>query len=139
MRRHLLGLIAALFLFAGIVMWVSQGADIAWVCLRIGMVLAAMWLALPQVIAIFSRIPPWLIGLAAAAVLATALTKSVLVVIPLVIGICLIQFVGWLFKPPPSGRRRGGRPVREAKGRKAAAVSPDSASLASSAAETRKG
>lgn len=111
MRRHLLGAIAILFLGVGLVLWLYSDADFAWVSLRIGMVLAAIWLALPQVIETFSRIPRWAFLVGALAVAAAAISpKALLVVIPIIAGIGLLHFVKWLFKPPAA--RRAGRHSR---------------------------
>jgi hypothetical protein len=67
MRRHSIGLLS-LFLLA---LWVaifffgpggSEAHSIAAACLRVGMVLAALWLAWPQIIAGIRRLPGWAIG-----------------------------------------------------------------------------
>lgn len=122
MRRHLLGAIALAFLVVGLALWLYSDADFAWVALRIGMVLGALWLALPQVVDVFRKIPRWalLCGVLAISSLALA-PRTLLIVIPIIAGFALLKFVGWIFRPP--ARRRGkGRATVDAKSRAEATV-----------------
>src|SRR3954453_15951805 len=70
MRRASLGIIAAvLLLIGGVSALNGPGGSSAWgfsgVCIKSGLVLAALWLALPQIKAAFSGLPPrlfnWLV------------------------------------------------------------------------------
>ena len=63
MRRHAVGVIALLMLGFGIGLWIwppsGGGAAFAHgMCLKVGLVLGAVWLAWPQL----ERLPPWLFG-----------------------------------------------------------------------------
>jgi hypothetical protein len=66
MNRNLLGLIAVglLLLGGGIVLrgdWSGNSLGFAGGCIRVGLVLGALWLALPQVQAFFAKTPRWLL------------------------------------------------------------------------------
>ena len=69
MRRHLLGIISLLLLAAaayGLVRFgtkESHAEFLSSVCLRGGLVLGAIWLALPQLIRLFKSTSPWFVGL----------------------------------------------------------------------------
>jgi len=67
MRRTTLGIIALLLLLVGAITAVQgPGGASAWgfsgVCIKSGLVLGALWLALPQIQSIAGRFPRWLIG-----------------------------------------------------------------------------
>ena len=78
MTRPLLGLCALGLLIAGVVMiatpgWQDAAANYAGVFIRVGLVLGALWLALPQIYGFFANTPRWLligggIGIAVAAI-----------------------------------------------------------------------
>jgi hypothetical protein len=64
MRRNALGVIAAfLLLIGGISAFGGPGGESAWgfsgVCVKSGLVLGALWLALPQIQATLARAPRW--------------------------------------------------------------------------------
>jgi hypothetical protein len=64
MRRTSLGLITLLLLVVGTITLVSGPDDanargFAAGCIRVGLVLGALWLALPQIVAIIRRAPSW--------------------------------------------------------------------------------
>jgi hypothetical protein len=64
MNRVSLGLTAVLLLIIGIIVAVQQpecGAAFAGACIRVGMVLAALWLAAPQVASFWKKTPKWLL------------------------------------------------------------------------------
>jgi hypothetical protein len=72
MNRSLLGIIALLLLaVGGLVAWQApaggNATGIAGPCVKAGLVLAALWLALPQINRFFTSIPRWLIAAGAAA------------------------------------------------------------------------
>lgn len=63
MRRRILGILALSLLSAAAVLWITQPAAQergGWlaICLRLGVVMAALWLALPEL----SRISRWSLG-----------------------------------------------------------------------------
>ena len=65
--RHALGIIAAfLLLIGGISAVGGPGGQSAWgfsgVCIKSGLVLGALWLALPQIHATLARAPRWFFG-----------------------------------------------------------------------------
>jgi hypothetical protein len=71
MRRKTLGIAAVLLLVVGVVAAVRGPEDgsargFAGGCIRVGLVLGALWLAWPQIQAIFARLPQrvagWLLG-----------------------------------------------------------------------------
>ena len=67
MRRATLGIIALfLLVVGGIAVFNGPGGQSAWgfsgVCIKSGLVLGALWLALPQIQSFFSRLPRSMIG-----------------------------------------------------------------------------
>ncbi len=40
----------------------GSAAGFAGGCVRVGLVLAALWLALPQIMAAFKKVPGWMVG-----------------------------------------------------------------------------
>jgi hypothetical protein len=67
MNRNLLGIIAAiLLLLGGITHFLGPGGNsasgFAGGCIRVGLVLGALWLALPQILATAASLPGWLLG-----------------------------------------------------------------------------
>lgn len=67
MRRNLLGIVAALLLLVGgVSAFGGPGGESAQqfsgVCIKSGLVLGALWLALPQILALIARTPRWLVG-----------------------------------------------------------------------------
>jgi hypothetical protein len=67
MRRNLLGIVAALLLIVGgISAFGGPGGESAQqfsgVCIKSGLVLGALWLALPQITALLSKTPGRLLG-----------------------------------------------------------------------------
>lgn len=67
MSRNALGIIAALLLVMGGITFVfgpggNSATGFAGGCIRVGLVLAALWLALPQIQAAVKRLPGWVMG-----------------------------------------------------------------------------
>jgi hypothetical protein len=67
MNRNLLGIVAAiLLLLGGITHFFGPGGNsasgFAGGCIRVGLVLGALWLALPQILATIAHTPGWLLG-----------------------------------------------------------------------------
>ena len=98
MNRTLLGLCAlGLLILAGVTL--ARGTDnsttasFAAGCLRVGLVLAAMWLALPQINRILATTPRWLlVALGIGLVVIIVRPILALIVIPLLIAL-------WIFGP----------------------------------------
>ena len=107
MRRHALGVISILFVAVGVRL-LMFGADtgndqvLAAPAMRIGLLLGAVWLALPQLAEMGSRVPPWLIACVAISGLIIAVRPRLAIyLIPVAVALAVVQFIGWLFKPPP--------------------------------------
>lgn len=100
-RRHTLGTIAGVLLLTGLIILVSAPnspvkSSVAGVCLRVGLLLAAIWLALPQITAIFERYPRWVWMTLAVAALVLLLTPSVLhLLIPLALIAAVLYYLGF--------------------------------------------
>jgi|GEM_PF-3977379 hypothetical protein len=67
MSRNTLGIVAALLLLAGIVIWWrgpggENALGLAFGCIRVGLVLGALWLAFPQLAALAKVVPAALWG-----------------------------------------------------------------------------
>jgi hypothetical protein len=67
MRRAALGLIAGFLLLIGLITWTSapktNDRDLfVGTCVRAGLVLGALWLALPQLQSLLVRAPRWILG-----------------------------------------------------------------------------
>jgi hypothetical protein len=67
MNRNALGIIAAILLFLGGVTVLfgpggGNASGFAGGCIRVGLVLGALWLALPQIFSTFARLPRWAIS-----------------------------------------------------------------------------
>ncbi len=58
MQRHALGVFAIVLLVVGVATYGREDTAVAGACLRIGAVLALLWLAMPQL----RDVPPWLLG-----------------------------------------------------------------------------
>src|SRR5262245_60625768 len=88
MNRKLLGWIALLLLaVGGLVAWQGpaggNAAGIAGPCVKAGLVLGALWLALPQITRFFANVPRWFIAAGAgAAVLCVVNPWLILLVLP---------------------------------------------------------
>ena len=114
-RRHIMGLLGIASLLIGVGLLVVKGAsDSQWsmyasICIRVGLMLSAIWLAFPQVVGLAKRFPPWLmaaVGISAFVIAASP--KRIVYLGPIVAAIAFLQFVGWLFKPLPNpkGKRQ---------------------------------
>jgi hypothetical protein len=98
MNRTALGLIALLLLvIGGITLWTRGPADdsttpFAAGCIRVGLVLGALWLALPQIMAFLARTPRWLLTASAIGLIVGAIKPILL--IGIVPGLVLLWFLG---------------------------------------------
>lgn len=67
MRRTTLGIVAVFLLVVGLIVALrgpedGSAAGFAGGCVRVGLILGALWLAWPQIIAGIKRLPRWAIG-----------------------------------------------------------------------------
>ncbi len=67
MRRTTLGILAVFLLVVGLIVALrgpedGSAAGFAGGCVRVGLILGALWLAWPQIIAGIKRLPGWAIG-----------------------------------------------------------------------------
>lgn len=110
MRRHLLGITALLFIAASCgLLFLGEGVALdhpmAGPMIRIGLVLGALWLALPQLQQLLLRFPPWFLATLAGLTLLLCLRPNMArYLLPLAAAIALLQFAGWILKPPTQGK-----------------------------------
>jgi len=70
MNRISLGIVAIALVVIGVlamVQYPSEGAAFAGACIRVGLVLGALWLSLPQITYVWSKTPRWLLIVAGVA------------------------------------------------------------------------
>lgn len=106
MSRNLLGILAIGMLIGGIVMIAaSEGGSMAMnyagVFIRVGLILAALWLALPQITSFFKNTPRWLMIAAAIGVALAAINWQLLLLLIPVAGAL------WLFGPRLLSKAKG--------------------------------
>ena len=112
MRRHALGIIGLVLIVTGLFILFRYGWDsgqtsfVGSVCMRIGIILGLLWLALPQLTDLFTRWPLWVMGSFAMGIMVLAVRPKLFVVVgPILASIAVLQFVGLLFKPPSTANR----------------------------------
>lgn len=94
MRRHLLGIIAIVLLVIGVVMFFVRLEDETYTffqaaCLRVGLVLGAIWLALPQL----ESMSRWLYrAVLVVAIVVAAFSRYAVILVPLLLAM-------WFIKP----------------------------------------
>jgi len=86
-------------------LFVGQDGDVLMavsICFRAGILLGVIWLAFPQAVQLLSKYPPWVIAstVVTLAVLVVR-PKAIIYVLPLLAIVGVVQFVGWIFAPPP--------------------------------------
>ncbi len=109
MSRHTLGVVAIFLLIVGGIIALQQpegGAAFAGACIRVGMVLGAVWLAWPQVASFWNKTPRWLLIASAVAVVVCVVHPLLaLAAIPV---LALLWFAGpkvvTFWKPKPGGK-----------------------------------
>lgn len=113
MQRHALGAIALISLILGIAGIAYYGVDdsqtslVAGMCLRIGLVLGALWLAMPQFKRLSGNAPPWAIGIVTLCLMIViARPRTIVVLGPVLLVLGALVFIGWLVKPPETGPKR---------------------------------
>ncbi|WP_145053362.1 hypothetical protein [Lignipirellula cremea] len=117
MRRHLIGIIGLAFCLAAAVIWQvytipADGQMVVNSCLRIGLVMCAIWLAFPQAVEVLSKYPPWVvISSVLSVVVVAANPKLIIVMLPLLMLVGVKMFITWVFTPPPAKPPRSPRPT----------------------------
>ena len=101
----LLGILAlALLTVAGGISFsglASEYTPVLSVCLRMGLVLGAIWLAFDQVDEMVRRTPPWLMGGAALCLLVIVVRpRAIVAVAPLLAAAAALHYFGRFLKPP---------------------------------------
>ena len=101
-RRHILGIISLCLLTAWIAgLFTVDPTDgtlmmLSSVCMRSGLVLGALWLALPQVTTLLSHYQPWQIGLFCVGLMAVVYRPRLFV--PIVGAFAVLHFAGWIMR-----------------------------------------
>ncbi|NOY29359.1 MAG: hypothetical protein GXP28_04035 [Planctomycetes bacterium] len=111
MRRTLLGILALVFLMTagGIFLrGLAHESTLALsVCLRMGLVLGAMWLAYEQVHEIIRRTPPWVMGGAALGLLVVVVRpRAIIAVGPLLVSAAALYGLGKFLKPVQRSKKK---------------------------------
>ncbi len=111
LRRHLLGILSLILLaIAGYGHFALESTDLDYIwnsCWRIGLVMGAVWLALPQLLKFTTHVSPVMLALIATiGVVVVIRPRTIVVLGPLLLVLALLQFFGWLLKPPPKKPRR---------------------------------
>lgn len=106
MHRHLLGVASLLLLVTGSILFFTQSTAAGTfemfigACIRVGFVLAAVWLAWPQLSRLFSRISPVALGFVLLAVALLAWRPRLIVVIGPILALAgLLHLLGFFTKP----------------------------------------
>ena len=98
MNRTTLGLVALLLVLVGGITAFRGPADgsaagFAGGCIRVGLVLGALWLALPQIVGFFSRTPSWLLAASGIGIVVCAVKPMLLLLVVPLLGLL------WFFGP----------------------------------------
>jgi hypothetical protein len=124
MRRHALGVLSAMLLLTAVGGWWlygwqdSQSSVLISVCQRVGLVLGACWLAYPQLVVVLSRTSLWFVLLMSGiGLMILVRPRSVVILGPAMLLLVVLQFIGWLIKPPQTRARRVSRGSESSSGR----------------------
>jgi len=111
-RGHAVGIIAAALLIVGIALFVANSAyGLMSFCIRVGLVLGALWLALPQLMGVVKRFPPWMIGTSLVAIAIVIVQPRMLIYLIPVAGLLLaFKVFSWFTHPSPPPSRPSVRP-----------------------------
>jgi len=106
MRRLVLGVIALVLFAGGVIALIAvggadrDGGTAASISIRAGVLLGAIWLAMPQLSRIVERSPPWLLGsIGVGFLMLIVRPRLITYVLPLFGVLLLIQFVGRFIRP----------------------------------------
>ena len=109
-RRLTIGIIGWLLLIVGIGLFFfgprnDTGMMLCGACVRVGLIMLALWLAFPQV----SRVPPWIYGCSLAALIVVAARPKWIIWV----GPALLAL--WFLRPRPdkNGRNKKNRPASD--------------------------
>jgi len=113
-RRHILGIISVFTLIAaGILLFAFDDNDTKMagsMCLRVGIGLGLIWLALPQILVICDKFSPRLmIAVMVGCVVGLARPKSFPVIAVIVGAVAVLELVGWMLKPLPKKKSGSGQ------------------------------
>jgi len=108
MNRASLGIVAIVLLAIGFITWTRGPSDNSAVsfaagCIRVGIVLGALWLALPQLLRFLSQTPKWLLVASTIGIVACAVKPWLLVV--------AIPLLGLLWFFGPKLRTKADKPI----------------------------
>jgi hypothetical protein len=114
MRRHLLGIIGIFLILAGLISsFVESGSvrDFGFIpssCIRVGIVLAALWLAFPQILELSNRVPAWLFGaILLGCVVVAVRPRTIALIAPLIAALFGMHLMGLVLRSPlPKTRPR---------------------------------
>ena len=104
-KRHLLGVTGVVFLLIAIGLAVSGASAqsttfLLAMCFRAGLVLIALWLALPSVVGLYKHFPKWVWVVSAAALGAAVVQKRLVIIVVVIFAILLFfQVVSFLMRP----------------------------------------
>jgi len=103
LRRHALGLASLGLLLLGVALWWywHDSAAFVAICVRAGLVLGAIWLALPQLSRLIAAIPLWMVAaVGISALVLIARPRAIVFIGPALGGALLLHFVGWFLRKP---------------------------------------
>lgn len=115
MRRHILGILALLFLVGGVAFWIwpprpGSMEFLHGTCIKVGLVLAAIWAAYPQLV----RLPGWVFGAIVAGMVMLAVRPKVtgtVLIAALRYSVYLVPLlvILWLLRPRAGKNDRSGK------------------------------
>lgn len=129
-RRHAIGILSGGLLLAALAIWLlvppsATASSLLSACVRLGMVLGALWLALPQVGELLTRYPPWLlIALLVFAVAVILQPKTLTFLLPLALVLAAFHFFGRFTRPWAQAGRARHRPTDDSRARESTHLPP---------------
>ncbi len=122
LRRHALGIASVILLLLALGLWWRWPQDSAAavaICVRAGLVLGAIWLALPQLSRLIAAVPVWMVfACGISALVLIARPRTIVFIGPALGSALLLHFLGWFLRQPPkrkSGSTRRQRPPEKKK------------------------